>query len=298
MATGVLSEVLLPLTIVLIMIAMGMTLTGADFHRLATQRKAMATGLLCQLVLLPAIGFATAWLFGLATLFAISVVLLAASPGGSTSNLIVHTTDHDRALSLTLTGLSNVAVFVTMPLYLGLAQEFFGSLDGNTAVPVADLVVQVAALTVVPIAIGMFIRNRAPRFADRAEGPGKVLSGVVLAVIVLALVIQNWSVIVDDAPEYGPALVAMNAVALLAGWAVATAVGLTRREAGTVGIETGIQNSALAVTIALTVFDNDDLAVVPGLYGLWMLFTGFAFAYLLRSRLTVEPAGQEAPALR
>lgn len=285
MESGVLSDVALPLAIVLIMIAMGMTLTTDDLRRVLTQRKAVAVGLFCQLLVLPAIGFATAWVFGLATVFAVSMVLLASSPGGSTSNLIVHVSDADRALSLTLTALSNIVVFVSMPLYLGIAQNAFGSLDGDTAVPVGDLVLQIAALTVIPIAIGMLVRAKRPDVAMRFEEPGKLASSVVLGVIIVGLVIQNWQTIVDEVPEFGPAFVTMNLVALAAGWGIATAAGLLPREATTIGIETGIQNSTIAIAVALSVFDSDDLALVPGLYGLWMLLTGFGFAFAMRARL-------------
>ena len=286
MESGILSDVLLPLAIVLIMIAMGMTLTSDDFRRLATQKKAVAVGLFCQLLVLPALGFLTAWVFGLATIFALGMVLLVASPGGSTSNLIVHVSDADRALSLTLTAISNVAVFVSMPLLLWLGQRAFGELDGNASVPVIDLVIQIAALTIIPIAIGMFVRAKRPNVADRIEDPGKKLASIVFLVIVVLLVIQNWQVIVDEVPEFGPAFVALNVLALAAGLTIASAMGLSQREATTVAIETGIQNSTLAIAVALSVFDLDDLAIVPGLYGLWMLFTGFAFAFIMRSRRT------------
>jgi len=159
-----------------------------------------------------------------------------------------------------------------------------GTLDGDGGIPVVDLVVQIAALTVVPIALGMFIRSRSPSFADRAEEPGKVVSAGVFAIIVFGLVIQNWGAIVDDVPEFGAAFVTLNVLALAAGFGIATLSKLTHREATTIGIETGIQNSALTVTIALTIFDSTELAIVPGLYGIWMLFTGFAFAFGMRRR--------------
>ena len=298
MATGVLSDVFLPLAIVLIMIAMGMTLTAEDFRRLKQQKAAVLTGLTSQLLLLPLLGFAVAWLFGLSTVFALGMVLLVASPGGSTSNLIVHVSNADRALSLTLTALSNVAVFVSMPLLLSLGQRAFGSLDGDAAVPVGDLVVQIAALTVVPIVIGMSIARRAPDFAARLEEPAKRVATIVFLVIVTLLVIQNWSAITSDAPEFGPAFVTLNLLALAAGTLLAFGVGLPPREATTIGIETGIQNSTLSIAIALSVFDSDELAIVPGLYGLWMLFTGFAFAFFMRSRFNTAsssiPVGSSA----
>ncbi len=284
MESGVLSDVLLPLAIVLIMISMGMTLTGEDFRRLQGQKKAVGVGLFCQLVVLPALGFLIAWIFGLATVFALGMVLLVASPGGSTSNLIVHVSDADRALSLTLTALSNIAVFVSMPLLIGLGQRAFGDLDGDAAVPVVDLIVQIAALTVVPIAIGMFVRARNPNFAINVEEAAKRIATIVFFAIIILLVIQNWGTIVDEVPEFGPAFVALNAVALAAGWFIANAAGLNSREATTVAIETGIQNSTLSIAVALSVFNSDDLAIVPGLYGLWMLFTGFGFAYFMKAR--------------
>lgn len=291
MADGPLADVLLPLAIVLIMIAMGMTLTGADFVRLRAQAKAVVTGVVCQVLLLPLLGFGVAALFDLDTVFAIGMVLLASSPGGSTSNLIVHVTDLDRPLSLALTAISNVFVFVTMPVSLGLAQEAFGELDGDVAVPVGELILQIAALTVVPIAIGMGVRAKAPAFATRMEEPGKQLASAVFGIIVVALVIQNWDVIVDDAPDFAPAFVVMNLAAMALGWGIARGVGLTDRESATIGLEVGVQNGTLAIAVALSVFDNDDLALVPGLYGLWMLFTGFGFAFLARRKVQshVEP---------
>ena len=284
MADGPLADVLLPLAIVLIMVAMGMTLTTGDFVRLRAQARAVVTGVVCQVLVLPLLGFGFAWLFDLDTVFAIGMVLLASSPGGSTSNLIVHVTNLDRPLSLALTAISNVFVFVTMPVSLQLAQEAFGELDGDVAVPVGDLVVQIAALTVIPIAIGMGVRAKAPAVAMRWEEPGKRLASAVFGIIVVALVVQNWDVIVDDAPDFAPAFIAMNLAAMGLGWGVARTVGLTGRESATIGLEVGVQNGTLAIAVALSVFDNDDLALVPGLYGLWMLFTGFGFAWLARNR--------------
>lgn len=283
MESGILADVLLPLAIVLIMIAMGMTLTAADFRRLAAQPKAIAVGLASQLLLLPAIAFAVAGVFGLATTFALSMILLAASPGGSTSNLIVHMADADRPLSITLTALSNVVAFVTLPIYVTIAQNVFGSLPGEAEVPAGDLVVQIAALTVIPIAIGMFVRARRPDFADRAEEPGKIISTVVLAVIIIGLVIQNWSSIIDEGPEFAPAFITMNLLALLGGTLLATGANLGRRQVTTIGLETGVQNATITIAIALAVFESDDLAIVPGLYGLWMLVTGFGYAFARRS---------------
>lgn len=282
METGVLSQVVLPLAIALIMVAMGMSLVVDDFRRLASEPRAVLTGLGCQLVVLPALGFAVAAVFPLEPLYAVSVVLLTASPGGTTSNLIVHVADVDRALSITLTALSNVAVFVLMPFELGLAQSVFGGPGDGASVPVVTTMVQVAGLTVVPVAIGMAIRARRPAFADRTQDLGKVLSGAILALVIVGLVVQNWDQVLDEGPTFAPAFVTLNLLALAAGFLIARAVGLGRSQAVTIGIETGLQNATLAIAIALSILDSAEMAIVPGLYGVWMLVTGFAFALWLR----------------
>lgn len=291
METGVLSQVVLPLAIALIMVAMGMSLVVDDFRRLLSEPRAVLTGLGCQLLLLPALGFAVAAVFPLEPLYAVSVVLLTASPGGTTSNLVVHVADVDRALSVTLTAISNVAVFVLMPFELELAQSLFGGPGEQASIPVVQTMVQVAGLTVVPVLIGMGIRTRWQAFADRTQDLGKVLSGVVLGLVIVGLTIQNWDQVVSEGPTFAPAFITLNALALATGFLVARAVGLDRTQAVTIGVETGLQNATVAIAIALSILDSAEMAIVPGLYGVWMLVTGFAFALWLRPAPADDTAG-------
>ncbi|MEM7117486.1 MAG: bile acid:sodium symporter family protein, partial [Chloroflexota bacterium] len=267
--------------IIIIMIAMGMSLTIADFRRVLSQPKAVAIGMLCQLIALPIIGILVASLLPLEAVFAVSIVLLAASPGGTTSNLVSHAAELDRALSVTLTAVSNLLSWLTIPLLLGFALRRFS--DSNEAIdfPVGDVMLQVAALTFVPILIGMAIRHYRPGFAERTKNASKIFSGVFLLVVILALVIQNWDAVVRDGPRFALAFILLNALALAAGYAIAKALGLDQRQSTTIGIETGLQNSTIAITIALTILNSSEMAIIPGLYGIWMLATGFAFAFWL-----------------
>lgn len=273
-----LSEVALPLAIFLIMISVGMSLTVADFRRLADEPKPVAVGLGCQLVLLPALGFGIAALLPLEPLFAVSVVLLAGSPGGTTSNLVSHVADLDRALSVTLTSISNVAVFLLLPFELRLAENLFGALDGEAGVPILETMLQVAALTILPVIIGMVVRAKREDFALRMQDAGKLASGILLGLVIVALLVQEWETAINDGPRFAAAFILLNALALFGGLGVARAFGLDLRRSVTIGVETGLQNATLAITVAVSVLDNDDLAIVPALYGLWMLITGFPFA--------------------
>lgn len=281
MEGGVLSEVALPLAIFLIMVAVGMALTVDDFRRVAATPRAVAAGLTSQLVLLPLLGFATAAAFELEEVFAVSIVLLAASPGGSTSNLVVHTADADRALSVTLTALSNMVVWLTMPFLLRAAFDVFGDGSRTVEVPIVQTMAQVLVLTVVPVLIGMFVRRRRPQFSLRVEGPSKLAAGLFLGLIIVVLVVQNWALVLDDGPRFAPAFIVLNLAALATGYGVARLVRLRVVQSFTIAIETGLQNSTLAITIAISVLDDNTLAIIPGLYGVWMLVTGFAAAGLL-----------------
>jgi bile acid:Na+ symporter, BASS family len=281
MQESVLSNVVLPLAIVIIMVTLGMTLTLADFKRVLTQPKQVTVGLLCQLVLLPVLGFAVAGIFNLAPVYAISIVLLAASPGGATSNLIVHAADGDRALSITLTAISNMLAWLTIPFLLGIAYPMFGSSTLDITFPVADTMIQVAALTVVPVLIGMGIRHWKTDFAENSKRFSRIFATVFLFLVILALVIQNWDVIVNDGPRFVPAFILLNVAALAVGYFAARLAGIDRVQTATIAIETGIQNSTVAITVALTILNNNEMAVVPGLYAIWMYVTGFALAFWL-----------------
>lgn len=284
MQESVLSNVVLPLAIVIIMVALGMTLTTADFRRVFTQRKQVLIGLLCQLVLLPILGFIVASVFALPAVYAISIILLAAAPGGATSNLIVHAADGDRALSVTLTAISNMLAWFTIPFLLGIAYTTYGSGTLDIDFPVADTMIQVAVLTVIPVIIGMAIRNWKPEFAEKTKRFSRIFATIFLFLVILALVIQNWDVIVNDGPRFAPAFIVLNVAALVVGYIVPKLVKINEVQTVTIAIETGIQNSTVAITVALTILNNNEMAVIPGLYAIWMYVTGFALAFLMARR--------------
>ncbi len=298
MQETVLSTVVLPVAVFVVMILMGMTLSVDDFRRLLVRPRSVIVGLVCQVLLLPALAFACAFAFSLDPLYAVSLILVAAAPGGATSNLIVHAVDADRALSVSLTAVSNGFAWLTMPLELGLAYAVFGfGAAAGVSFPVASTMLQVAILSVLPVAIGMAVRARRPAFAERSRPAGKVIAMAFLVVVVAGLVIQNWSVLVSDGPRFAGSFVVLNLLGLVLGYGLSRLVALGRSQALTIAVETGIQNSALAITVAITVLGIPAMAVIPGLYGVWMIITGFAFALWMsrgrRARPTVADATAE-----
>ena len=144
MQESIISSVILPLAIAVIMVTLGMTLTVADFRRIFTQPKPVLIGLFCQMVLLPVLGFAVAGIFALPAIYAISLILLAVSPDGATSNLIIHAGDGDRALGITLTAITNMLAWLTIPFGLSIAYSMYGTGVLDIDFPVVDTMVQVA----------------------------------------------------------------------------------------------------------------------------------------------------------
>lgn len=284
MQESVISNVILPLAIAIIMVTLGMTLTFADFRRIATQPKPVFIGLFCQMVLLPLLGFAVAGIFGLTAVYAISLILLAVSPDGATSNLIIHAGDGDRALGITLTAITNMLAFLTIPFGLGIAYSIYGTGALDIDFPVVDTMIQVAVITLIPTLIGMGIRVWKPEFAENSKRWSKTFATIFLFLVILALIIQNWDVIVRDGPRFAPAFIVLNIASLIVGYYVPKFFGIDYVQSMTIAIETGLQNSTVSITVALTLLNNNEMAVIPGLYAIWMYVTGFALAYFMARR--------------
>jgi bile acid:Na+ symporter, BASS family len=284
MQASIISSIILPLAIAIIMVTLGMTLTIADFKRIFSSPKPIFIGLLCQMLLLPILGFAVASIFALPAVYAISLILLAVSPDGATSNLIIHAGDGDRALGITLTAITNMLAFATIPIGLGIAYSIYGSGALDIDFPILDTMLQVAVITLIPTLIGMGIRQWKPDFAENSKRWSKTFATVFLFLVIAALVAQNWDVIVRDGPRFAPAFIILNIASLLVGYLVPKFLGINYVQAMTIAIETGLQNSTISITVAITLLNNNDMAIIPGLYAIWMYVTGFALAFIMSKR--------------
>ena len=284
MQESVISNVILPLAIAIIMITLGMTLTVADFKRIVTYPKPVFIGLVCQMVLLPLLGFGVAAIFALPAIYAISLILLAVSPDGATSNLIIHAGDGDRALGITLTAITNMLAWLTIPFGLGIAYSVYGTGALDIDFPIADTMLQVAVITLIPTLVGMGIRQWKPEFAENSKRWSKTFATAFLFLVILALIVQNWDVIVRDGPRFAPAFIVLNIASLIVGYFVSRFAGINYIQAMTIAIETGLQNSTVSITVAITLLNNNEMAVIPGLYAIWMYVTGFALAFWMARR--------------
>src|SRR5687767_4746591 len=172
-----LTTVGLPIALAIVMFGLGLGLTGADFHRVAQHPKAVAVALGCQLVLLPLVCFALVVLFDLPALLGIGMMLLAASPGGTTANLFSHLFRGDVALNITPTAVNSVISIVTLPIITSAAIAYFDRSD-DVSMPLSE-VLKVFAIILVPVGIGMLVRRANPTFAARMDRPVRIGSALV-----------------------------------------------------------------------------------------------------------------------
>ncbi len=263
-------KVAIPTILGIIMFTMGLGLGLADFKRVIQRPKAVFVGAISQLVLLPAVGFALAWGMGLDGALAVGLVLVTLSPGGPSSNLMSHLAKADTALSVTLTAVSGIVTIVTIPLILALALSVF--MDANEApdLPILRTNLQVLMVVGAPLAAGMLVRAKAPERAASAEGVLKKVCVALLCILIAGAVAKEASKVADYARQAALPVVALTAVTMGGGFALARLTRLDRRESVTVTIEVGMQNAAMAITVALSILESSVMSIPAVIYGLWM----------------------------
>jgi BASS family bile acid:Na+ symporter len=283
---NVITTVLLPVALGVIMLGLGLSLSIADFKRVIQYPRAVAIGLACQMLVLPFVCLGIAHAFDLKPTFAVGLMLLAASPGGATANLFSHLAKGDVALNITLTAVNSVLSLATLPIIVNLSLEHF--LGEGKAIPLQfSKVVQVVALVLVPVAIGMVVRGKKPDVANRLEKPVRIVSALFLAFVVIAAIINERDGLGESLRALGPAALAFNLASLAVGYVVPLVFRVDDRQAVAIGMEIGIHNGTLAIAIASTpsLLNNPEMAVPPAIYSLIMFFTAAAFGMWISRRL-------------
>ncbi|WP_280344312.1 bile acid:sodium symporter family protein [Nocardia neocaledoniensis] len=281
----------LPLALVVIMFGLGLSLTPADFTRIAKSPRIVAIALLCQLIALPAVAFGLVLLFDLPAVLAVGVMLLAASPGGTTANLFSHLFRGDVALNVSLTAVNSIIAVVTLPLVTNFAIGYFEPADGGGTVGLQfGKVVQVFAIVLVPVAVGMLVRRWSAAFADRMDRPVRIGSALTLLLVIVGTIIAESETLTDSLGQVGAITVLFCLISLTLGYLVPRLLGVPDRQAIACSMEVGIHNSTIAITIAISVLDSTELAVPAAVYGVLMFPIAAVFGYLItrgRSRAVV-----------
>lgn len=264
----------------IIMLGMGLSLVIDDFKRILQYPKAIIVGLSNQLILLPLVGFTLASLFPVSPEIAIGVMILAACPGGPTSNLIAHLAKGDTALSVSLTAFSSLISVITIPFVINFALISFVQEGQIIQLPVKNTIIQILAIVIVPVTIGMITKHFASNFADKMEKPVRIASAIVLALVIVGIILKERANMGSYFEQAGWVTLTLNIATMATGFLSARLLKLSKPQAISISIESGIQNGTMAIMIATILLENTSYAVAPAIYSILMFFTGGAIIYL------------------
>ncbi|BEP92348.1 bile acid:sodium symporter family protein [Acidovorax sp. A79] len=277
----------------LVMFGLGLSLTVGDFRRLLQHPRAVLLALVLQVLVLPAACYALIVLLGVAPVYAVGLMLLAASPGGVSANLFSHLFGGNVAMNISLTAINTVLSIASLPLITNWAIDTFAR-TGQVVPLQFGKVVEVIVIVLVPVVLGMAVHRRAPAFSARMEKPMKIFSAVVLAAFALIAIAKEWTALVESFAGIGPAVLLFNAISLASGYYLARAAGLDKSMATAISFEIGIHNSTLAIFIALSVLGNFQLALPAAIYSVSMYLLATLFGMLVLRRPGTAAAAKVA----
>lgn len=297
MESTIVSAVILPLSLFIVMAGIGLSLTLEDFANVIKYPRTVIVGLCGQLILLPLIALVMIWLIPFTSpLVAAGFLIIALAPGGATSNLFTFLAKGEVAASISLTAIISLITPFTMPI---LAVWFLNVIDpGQIELPIGQTVVQLVAITFIPVTLGMVVRRYATRVAQKMQTPVQAFSLVTLFVIIAALMVENWDVFIANFATMAPWVTLLVAVAFAGGYTLACIAGVSEAGRRTLSFEIGLQNGTTALLVTATILQIPETTIAPMFYSLVMfIFAGAALLVFKKMAIpaTGEVVRDEAP---
>jgi bile acid:Na+ symporter, BASS family len=276
MQDSILTTLVLPIALAMIMLGLGLSLKSDDFFRIFKYPKAVAIGLIGQLVILPIIALAIVKVIPMPPAIAVGLIILALCPCGPSSNMITYLAGGDVALAVTLTVFSSMITVFTIPLFASMAVNSFLGTNAIVSLTIGATMGQIFVITVIPIALGMYVRYRFPEIARRLEKVINKLAVGFLVLIIILLVAKEWSRLPSLIVQAGTGVMLLNILGMAAGFAISKMLNLNIAQQICIAIEVGIQNGTLAIAITAGILKDAEMAIPAAIYSLFMYLTGFA----------------------
>ena len=284
----------LPIALAIMMTGLGLELTVKDFLRVQRHPKVIFLALFTQLIVLVFIAFLICTLLKLPPLLAVGLMLLAASPGGPTANLISYIFKGDVALNLTLTAINSLICTFTLPFIVNLSIHYFLGDHAKIGMP-TEKITQVFLIVFIPVCLGVFIRSIAPNLALKLNRPMRLFSVMFLFLIFFYAIYKERFNIVEYFADIGPATALFCFISLSVGYLIPHLAGVSDKQARACTFEIGIHNTSVAMTIALSVLSNTTIALPAGIYSIFMYVFAFIFGFILtRQSLVIKDADSKA----
>ncbi len=276
-----LTQIALPIAIILIMTGVGLSLVPPDFKRVFQQPKAFLLGAICQMLILPLIAIAVIASTGLTGELAIGLFILSLCPGGATSNLYSYLAKADVGLSVSLTAVIGFITPFTIPLLTVWAINFYGSEGEQFQLPIISTWIKLMVVTVIPVLIGMGIRAKWTGFAKRAETYVSWFSMAVLAFVIISICINLGEKLIVFAIATGPAVIFLNLTTMALGYFAGRFLLHQEAQSRTITLEVGMQNGTLALLITSGILESGAMSIAPSIYSLFMFISASLFTYLV-----------------
>jgi len=290
------SSIIMPIAIIIIMFGIGLNLTISDFKRVFIQPKAIITGLVAQLVILPAIAFLLVYLWPMDPIYKVGFILVAACPGGTASNLVTHMLKGRVALSVSLTSFNSFIIVLTIPLYVGWASGLFQNQQQEIDLNFYQTIKEILYTVLLPVIAGILVRMKFSDFALKLKKPLRYIMPLILLLVFAYVLFFGNSKsggemnIMDHFNLFWPAII-LNVLTMAAGFFLPGLIGINHQGKYTIAVEMGLQNSALAIFIANEVIQNQDLSMVALIYSSFTFFSTLGIGYFFKKRADDNKTG-------
>ena len=273
-----------PIALALIMLGLGLGLTGKDFLRVIQNPRDFFVGLICQLILLPIVAYILILIFNTSVEIALGVMIIAAAPGGVTSNVLTKFARGDVALSISLTAIISLVSIISVPFIIFTSADLLGITNISSEITMTGIALKMALVVTIPVLIGMIIRKFAENFVTSNISLIEKITSGLFVIVFLSIFVEERENIFSYLAQAGTIILILNVSMMILAYYIAKtfATGLEQRKC--IALEVGLQNGTLAVFVATSIFDDVVYLVPTAAYALLMYITGFIFIYFLRKQ--------------
>ena len=280
---SIVTDIFLPIALAFIMFALGLGLTGADFLRVLKQPKDFFVGAISQIILLPIIAFILVKVWPISPELAIGVMIIAAAPGGVTSNILTSFARGDVALSISLTAVISLLSVLTVPFIIVTSLGLLGSENVAQNISLTSMAISMFLIVTVPVILGMIFRRFASNAAIKFEPIAKKISIGLFIIVLLGAILAEKDNIVSYFADAGLITLALNVIMMIVAFYVAQLLATGNAQKKCIAIECGLQNGTLAIFVGTTLFGGGAFVIPAATYSLIMFATSLIFVYLVKN---------------
>jgi len=279
---GIITDVVLPLSLAFIMFSLGLALKSSDFTRVIKQPKDFLIGAFSQIIILPLVALIIVMLWPLSPELAVGVMLIAAAPGGATSNIITSFAKGDVALSVSLTAIISLLCVITIPIIVLFSLNILMDTSTAKSISIGDIAIKMFLIVTVPVIIGMLFRKFLNSISISFEPLAKKISAVLFVLVLLGAIVAEKDNVVSYFAQAGLVTLVLNLLMMLIAFYIGKlfASGISQQK--TITVECGLQNGTLAIVVATTLFDGGLYLIPAATYSLIMFFTSLIYVYFAR----------------